>query len=599
MKKRPLDIEALMRVPYVEPDTGYDISPDGKWVAFSWNLTGGWEIYLLPLDGTAAVRQITQGLGAKFAPKWSPEGSRLAYLVDWDGSEQHDILVWEQAADTHTNLTPNTPYAIQLSLDWSPDGQWLALVSDQQGRFDAYVMPATGDAPHLVLDQPTPDWQVTWSPDGNWLAVCSQGVGQEFWIFIVPMGGGEARLLALEGQPLCAKAPCWSPDSRRLAFASNLRGYYDLGIYDLENETITWLTAGEGEKEAPDWSPDGKCIAYTLTRGAQTWLAVQALTSEQPEIYQVEAGVHHHPLFTPDGRSLLVVFDNPRYPCDLWRLNLESRQFHPLTRSLPAAFNPEDFCLPQEVAYPSLDGRLVPALLYRPAGGEKLPPGVLYVHGGPNWLFQIGWDPFAQHMASRGWVVLAPNYRGSTGYGREWQELNRFVLGDADTQDVVAGADYLARESLADPQRLAVTGRSWGGYLTMTCLTQYPDRWVAGSASVPFLNWFTAHKNSREDLQHWDIENFGRREDNYERWYTASPFFFLERITAAVQFICGAHDVRCPASEALQARQALQALGREVDFVLYPDEGHAFLKVETQIDAKRRRTEFLARYLEP
>ena len=181
-------------------------------------------------------------------------------------------------------------------------------------------------------------------------------------------------------------------------------------------------------------------------------------------------------------------------------------------------------------------------------------------------------------MVSRGWAVLAPNYRGSTGYGREWQLASRFDLGGCDTEDVVAGADYLVREGLADPARIAVTGRSWGGYLTMTALTGYPDRWAGGSAVVPFLNWFTAHANSREDLQHWDEENFGHPERDRELYYERSPFFFLERIAAPVQMICGAHDVRCPASESVQARDRLLALGKTCELVLYADEGHSFLK---------------------
>jgi len=223
---------------------------------------------------------------------------------------------------------------------------------------------------------------------------------------------------------------------------------------------------------------------------------------------------------------------------------------------------------------------------------------VVIVHGGPNWLFQVIWYPIIQHMASRGWVVLAPNYRGSTGYGRAWQLANRYDQGGVDTRDVAAGALYLAKSGLADPARIAVTGRSHGGYLTLTCLTQYPNLWAGGSAVVPFLNWFTSHANSREDLQHWDIENMGDPEENYDLWYERSPFFFLERVTAPVQLICGENDPRCPAGESMAARDRLVELGKPVDFILYQGEGHAFLKIENVVDSEVRRTEFLARALE-
>jgi dipeptidyl aminopeptidase/acylaminoacyl peptidase len=219
----------------------------------------------------------------------------------------------------------------------------------------------------------------------------------------------------------------------------------------------------------------------------------------------------------------------------------------------------------------------------------------MYIHGGPNWLTQVTWDPLIQHFASRGWVVLAPNYRGSTGYGKEWQLASRFDLGGVDTQDVVAGANYLIREGIADPSKIAITGRSWGGYLTMMCLTQYADRWAAGAAVVPFLNWFTSHENSRQDLQHWDRENFGDPVTNRELWYERSPFYFLDRIRSPVQLICGGNDVRCPASESKQAYEQLISLGKECEYHLYTDEGHSFLKIENQVESKLQISEFLAK----
>jgi dipeptidyl aminopeptidase/acylaminoacyl peptidase len=185
------------------------------------------------------------------------------------------------------------------------------------------------------------------------------------------------------------------------------------------------------------------------------------------------------------------------------------------------------------------------------------------IRGGPNWLSQITWDPLIQHMVSRGWVVLAPHYRGSTGYGKEWQQVSRFDFGGVDTDDVVAGFKYLTREHIVDTEKVAVTGRSWGGYLTMTCMTLYPGIWAAGSAVVPFMNWFTAHTNSRADFQHWDIQNFGDPQENYELWYERSPYYFLDEIQAPIQMICGANDVRCPASESLQTSEKLLNLSKE------------------------------------
>lgn len=593
-----LNIETLLRVPCVEPDLGFDISPDGSTAAFSWNLSGRWEIYTLDLNADAPPRQITTGDGAKFAPRWSPDGGRLAYALDLNGGEDYDIYAFTPATGKHVNLTPHTPDAITTSFAWSPSGEEIAFCSDRAGRFDTYVMPSTGGEARKVLDQPSPDWVVHWSPDGKLLAVMAEGAGQDYWTFVVPLNGDEPYPVALDGEPICAKSPCWSPDSRRLLFASNQPGEFELGILEIESKAITWLTFGEaGEKEFPAWSADGQ-LAYVINHGPKTQLAIRGVDSAGIRTVQIEPGVIYSPHFDARGERIFFVFDNPRYPDDLWYYSLVDGTFTQVTHSLPAAVDQSVFAMPQEVYYPSLDGSPVPALLYRPAVQiADLPPGVLYIHGGPNWLTQVTWDPLIQHMVSRGWVVLAPNYRGSTGYGKEWQLGSRFDLGGVDTEDVVAGANYLDAEKIAHPDKIAVTGRSWGGYLTMTCLTQHPDRWAAGSAVVPFLNWFTGHAASREDLQHWDRENFGDPETNRDMWYERSPFFFLDRIEAPVQLICGENDVRCPAGESAQAHEKLTALGKVCDYVLFLGEGHSFLKIENQIKAKQSRAEFLAKYL--
>ena len=604
MEHQRLDLEKLLRVPQVDPYGGFEVSPDGTRVAFSWNLTGQWEIYEMPLDLAAPSRQITTGLGAKFSPRYAPRGGRLAYALDVDGSECFDIYVYDFVTGEHTNLTPDTPEALQPNFSWSPDGSRIAFISDRSGRFDTYVMPATGGAGRLVFGQPHPDWDVHWSPDGRWLAVVAETRGQDYGTFIVPAegsdphAGGKPRLIAGAGGPINARDARWSPDSARIAFSSDVSGFFDVGVYELETGQIAWVTGGTGDKETPVWSPDGRRMAYVWREGPLTSLAVLELGKATPALYQVAPGIHSTPRFSPDGQHVLLIFDNPSHPGDLWSLSLADGSRRQLTCSLPPALQALSFVMPTAVHYPGMDGTPVPALLYRPPQPTGPGPAVIYVHGGPNWLAQVTWAPPIQAMVSRGWAVLAPNYRGSIGFGRDWQVANRFDLGGVDTEDVVAGADCLVREGIADPRRIAVTGRSHGGYLTMTALTQYPDRWAAGCAIVPFLNWFTSHAHVREDLRHWDIENLGDPAENYDLWRARSPFFFLERIEAPVQFISGANDIRCPASEALEARDVLVAHGRPCDLVLYPDEGHGFLKIENVVDAEKRRVAFLAQALE-
>lgn len=592
-----LDLARLLRVPYVDPYRGFDIDPGGTHAAFAWNRSGQWEIYEVALDGGSPPRRITGGPGGKFGPKYSPDGGRLAYALDPDGGESFHLCIYDRAREMHRDLTPDIPYALQPAIEWLPGGQELAFASAQSGCFSAYRMPAAGGEAALVLDTGTPVWQALPSPDGQWAAVVAEAEGQDTAVFLVPLAGGVARRIGDAHGRLNARQVCWAPDGTRFAFACDAAGEYNVCICEVEDGSVRWITQGEGDKEYPAWSPDGRLLAYVLSRVPVSWLAVQA-PGGAPALHRVAPGVHYLPHFTPDGNRVVFLFDNPCRPTDLWVLDLATGATRQLTQSLPDGLAGASFAMPEEICYPGLDGNEVPALLYRPPGATGPTPAVVDIHGGPDWLAQITWRPCAAHMAGRGWTVLLPNYRGSTGFGRAWQIANRFDLGGCDTRDVAAGALFLTRAGLADPARIAVTGRSHGGYLTMTCLTQFPELWAAGSAVVPFLNWFTSHANARRDIQHWDLENLGDPVTNHDLWHSRSPIFFMDRVRAPVQLICGANDPRCPAGESLAARDALAAMGKPVELVMYADEGHGFLKTENVVDAEIRRMAFLARNLE-
>jgi dipeptidyl aminopeptidase/acylaminoacyl peptidase len=403
---------------------------------------------------------------------------------------------------------------------------------------------------------------------------------------MVEVETGKWEQIKADNRFLNARQPAWSPDSKFLAFSAESGEWFDIGLYEVDTGKITWLTQSRGDDTSPCWSRDGRKIRWVHAEGAANNIVIyeRGMPAKRD---RVSTGIHHHPQFTPEG-AILVVFESPKHPPDLWKLR-EDSTLEQLTNSLPDDLQTAEFVMPEEISYEN-DGIFIPALLSRGNGNRA----VINIHGGPNWQVGFNWDPIAAHMASRGWTVLAPNYRGSTGYGRAWQIASRFDLGGVDTRDCAAGVGYLLGAKLAD--MVAVTGRSHGGYLTMSCLTQFPELWCGGSAVVPFMNWFKSHADSRHDLQHWNIENMGDPEENYERWYNASPYYFLERIDSPVQLICGGRDPRCPASDSLEAYDKLAQLGKDVQLSLF-EEGHSFLKIENVIDSEVQRVEFLARVL--
>jgi len=592
-----LDLVQLLSVPHIDPDLRPGLSPDGERLAFAWNRSGNWEIYELSLAAAPPARQlrkISSGAGAKFSPQYSPDGKYLAYALDPDGSESYHIVLHDLSADTFRDLTPLIGYAQQPNFALAPDGGRLAVLSDEKGQFALYLLSLESGQKALLMDIQRPCWDVWWSPDGRWLCVEAETTGGDRGLFLIPAAGGEPVQIGAGGQPLNAQQAAWSPDSRTVAFSGETGEWHDIGLYEIESGSVLWVSQGEGDDLSPCWSPDGSRLAWVHSRGASTDIMVME-PDRAIRPYQAGSGVHHQPHFTKSGADLILIFESPARPPDLWRLGLEQGSAEQLTVSLPEALQGAEYVQPEEIEYPGEDGVMVPALLYRAGEGRR---AVVNIHGGPGWHYQFSWNPVMSYMAARGWSVLAPNYRGSTGYGKKWQSASRFDMGGVDTRDCAAGAKYLIENRLADEDRIAVTGRSHGGYLTMTCLTMFSELWAGGSAVVPFLDWVDSHYRAREDLQYWNIENMGDPRENFELWYARSPYYFLDNINAPVQMICGANDPRCPASDSIRARDKLVELGCSVDLVLYENEGHVFLDRKNVIDSELRRIAFLEKVLE-
>ena len=311
-----IDLGVLLSVPCVEVEMGFDVSPDGERAAFSWNPDGRWEIYEINLHNSSDPVLISRGPGAKFHPRYSPDGRTLAFTVDFDGSEAFHLFVHDPSTGEQRDLTPDLNSSLQAYFSWSPDGKQIAYISDQSGQFNVYVIPVEGGNARLVLDAGYPAWKVRWSPDGQWLAVTVEAGGIDYGSYVVPAkGNGAVCQIADESGPIDAGQTCWSPDSQRVAFTSDVHGYNNIGIFELATRRIVWVTNGEGEKQFPAWSPDGSCLAYVLNRGTISWLVIQE-PGGTAVMYQVEPGVHYQPRFTPDGNQIIFAFDNPRHPDD-------------------------------------------------------------------------------------------------------------------------------------------------------------------------------------------------------------------------------------------------------------------------------------------
>jgi dipeptidyl aminopeptidase/acylaminoacyl peptidase len=591
-------------------------SPDGKTVAFVSNLSGRNNLWLVPSEGGWPM-QLTVSDQRQSSPTWSPDGKWIAYMSDYDGDEQWDIFLVSPKTGQVVNLT-NTREIAEENPAWSPDGRYLAYIvkpkTSSVFEIDVYDT-VLRDVKHLTTGT-APDrmnFEPIWSADGKFIVYTqAQSKGTDSNIFLADVASAQSTLLTPHDGEHTYSADDVAPDGKNILITSNAGdGYDNVGLLDIASKKIRWLTQDKWEISGRSFSADGKSLTYTANVDGNTDIYLYDVASAKAHALALPKGVNftagNPSPFAADGTRLLYYHTGPTTPGDLSVYTFSDNPSHPnisrqLTNSLVGGVRSEDMVEPCLVHYPSKDGKwTISAFVYVP---YNLPhqaehPAIVYVHGGPTSQTVNSFNRFAQYMANQGYLVIAPNYRGSTGYGKEFQQANLFDMGGGDLQDVLAAADWIKQTGYVDPKKLILMGGSYGGYLTMMGVTKAPELWAAGVPIVPFVNWFTEIQNEDPVLQQSDLATMGDPVKNKARYEDRSPINFVDQIKAPLYLLAGGNDPRCPKTEAQQVVDAIKKRGGVVEYKVYENEGHGFAKVENQIDAYRRVADFLKAHVPP
>jgi dipeptidyl aminopeptidase/acylaminoacyl peptidase len=586
-------------------------SPDGKTVAFVSNLSGRNNIWLVPSEGGWPM-QLTVSDERQTSPTWSPDGKWIAYMSDYDGDEQWDIFLVAPKTGQVVNLT-NTREIAEENPTWSPDGRYLAYIvkpkTSSVFEIDVYDT-ALRAVKHLTTGTAKDRMNVApiWSADGTFIVYTQeQAKGTDSNVFRVEVGSAQSTLLTPHDGEQTYSANDVSPDGKHVLLTSNAGdGYDNVGLLDIATRKIRWLTNDKWEASGGSFSPDGKFLTYTANVDGNTDIYLYDFASGKARALPLSRGVNHlagrTSPFTRDSSRLLYNHTGPTVPGDLWSYNLAEVRSHQITHSLVGGVRAEDMVEPHLVHYPSKDGKwTISAFVYVPYNLPHNPehPAIVFVHGGPTAQTMNTFNRFIQYMANQGYIVIAPNYRGSTGYGKEFQHANLFDMGGGDLQDVLASAEWIQQTGYVDPKKIILMGGSYGGYLTMMGVTKAPEVWAAGVPIVPFVNWFTEIQNEDPVLQQSDLATMGDLEKNKALYQDRSPINFVDQIKAPLYLLAGGNDPRCPKEEAQQVVDAVKKRGGAVEYKVYENEGHGFSKVENQIDAYKRVADFLKAHVPP
>ncbi len=630
------DLLTVERATAVEPWREFRVHPRDRQVAFTADVAGARQLFVLPLRGGPAS-QLSASEKSISDPQWSPDGRRLAFL--------RDDAIWVVDADGSRLVQVTAHKAGHRDVRWSPDGLQLAFVSRRRGwsqiwRIDAPVPRRGRPAAHPRPAEPvavTPaglDVEgFDWSPEGGRIAFAAQREDRAWRsdVSVVDVAGGDERRIPAGDAWECA--PRWLPDGG-LTLTSDADGWFQVVRLDPTLHERSLLTTGAMEHGDPSSlfgfvplvAPDGARFVHVEIHDGVADLVVNPLSAAPPArrprgrppkrprpapapdvdriVVNPWPGVWRAVGWSADGTTIVALGESERRPPDLWLLPIpgaapDGARPRRVTDSLPAVLRPARFADARRVHLTARDGRPVEGNLFLPAGatgkrGGTRVPTVLALHGGPTSQSYRNWSPLKQILVREGFAVLDVDFRGSTGYGRDFRLANAGEWGHADAHDCIDAGRWAAAQPWSDG-RLAAYGGSYGGYLVLCALADEPAMWRAGvdlfGDSEIAESYRHGDRPGRLDLQRM----MGDPDDpaavsSYRR---GSPVYRAERIEAPLLILHGRRDRRVVPLMTERMAEALTIEDKVHEVHWYDEEAHGWERRENRRDAWTRIVAFL------
>ncbi|MCW8109107.1 S9 family peptidase [Alteromonas ponticola] len=525
-----------------------------------------------------------------------PHADSIAFTMDAGGSENSQVFLLDPNTAKSTMLTDGT--SRNGALQWSKSGQWLAYQStERNGRSnDIWMMdPTQPEKRRVVLESTDGSW---WGP-ADWNKEDSKILAQQY----ISASDSRVYLLDVEsGEKTLLDGSDTSPSvNYALAFSANDNGYFittnqkseftQLAYRDMQQNKLTIITDKiNWNVEGFAISNDGKRAAFTTNEdGISKLYLLNTDTFKYEQVKAIPVGLIGGIEFSPDDSKLAMTLNTAQTPSDTFVLDLtgEPTQYGKLTRwthSEVGGLNTDNFTLPELVRYPSFDERQIPAFVYKPkADGPR--PVIISIHGGPEGQSRPAFaSTYQLWMDTLGAAVVVPNVRGSSGYGKEYINLDNGFNREDSVKDIGALLDWIATQPDLDENRVAVFGGSYGGYMVLASAVHYSDRLSAAVDIVGISNFVTFLKNTKDYRRDLRRVEYGDERDQkmHDFLQKISPSNNVDKINVPMFVIQGENDPRVPVSEAEQIVKALRDKGKEVWYMNALNEGHGYRKKENR-----------------
>ncbi|WP_318344404.1 S9 family peptidase [Flagellimonas baculiformis] len=582
---------------------GGSFSPDNSKLLISSNRSGIYNMYTIPTSGGDMMPVTQSDSSSVFSISYFPKDERMLFRMDNNGDEIYHIYMRETDGN-HKDLTPDEG-ARSLFYDWATDDASFFYASNKRdNRFmDLYEMDLETMTPTLIYQNDDGYDINVISPDEKYVALSKSINTNDSDLFLYNLETKE--LVKINKNQSGNSGQDFSPDGSAFYYTTDDGSEFSyLMKYKLDDGSYEKAMARDWDIVGMGFTDNGTYQVTYINEDAKNTIEVmEVATGKNIELPKIENMEVTSVAFSDDEKLMRFYAGGSHTPSNLYVYNLETKEQKQLTNVLNPEIQGRDLVKAEVIRYKSFDGVEIPAIYYKPhqASEENPVPALVWVHGGPGGQSRQNFSAFIQYLVNHGYAVLAVNNRGSSGYGKTFYQMDDLNHGDKDLKDCVEGKNWLAQQPGIDGEKIGIIGGSYGGYMTMAALTYAPEEFDVGVNLFGVTNWMRTLKSIPPWWESFKDALYKELGDPYSadsvRLKQISPLFHTDKVTKPLIVLQGSQDPRVLQVESDEIVAGVRKNGVPVEYVLFEDEGHGFVKKENQIEAYSKILEFLDVYL--
>ncbi len=577
-------------------------SSDKKNVLLTSNRSGIYNIYRTKSEGGELIPITKSDSASVFGISYFPEDDRILFRMDGNGDEIFKIYMKDSSGIK--NLTPINDVRA-LFRGWSKDGKsFFYGTNERDSKFmDHFEMDISTFKSTLIYQNNNGMDFGGMSEDRNYVLLTKTINTNDSDLFLLNTKTNESVKV---NDNLSGNSPQdFDPDGKSFYYTTDDNAEFSyLMKYNLEDGTKTKVVEKDWDINSFYFTRNGKYKVLFTNEDAKSVMEVKnASTNEIVTFPDINNQNITGARFSRDESMAILTASGSNMPTNSYSYTIASKEYHQLTDVLNKEINADDLVTAEVVRYKSFDGLEIPAIYYKPkqASADNKVPALVWVHGGPGGQSGQRFNSTIQYLVNHGYAILAVNNRGSSGYGKTFYKMDDQNHGDKDLKDCIAGKDWLATQEIIDPSKIGILGGSYGGYMTMAALTYAPEEFQVGVNLFGVTNWMRTLKSIPPWWESFKEALYTEMGNPYTtdsiRLKQISPLFHTDKVTKPLIVLQGAQDPRVLKVESDEIVEGVRKNGVPVEYVLFEDEGHGFVKKVNQIQAYSRVLEFLDKYL--